>query len=111
FATLYKSMNVERVAPFFEAFRDSLRASADRDEPRIGLLTPGSFSETYFEHATLARYLGFLLVEGDDLAVRGDRIHIRTVAGLKRLAVMRRRVDSNSLAPLELATTSHLRMH
>ena len=87
FSNLYKSMNVERVAPFFEAFRDSLRASADRDEPRIGLLTPGAFSETYFEHATLARYLGFLLVEGDDLAVSGDRIHIRTVAGLKRLDV------------------------
>src|ERR1700704_7136722 len=45
-ASLYKSMNVERVAPFFEAFRESLRASADRDEPRIGLLTPGQFSET-----------------------------------------------------------------
>src|SRR2546421_9064 len=42
FSNLYKSMNVERVAPFFEAFRDSLRASADRDEPRIGLLTPGA---------------------------------------------------------------------
>jgi uncharacterized circularly permuted ATP-grasp superfamily protein len=99
FASLYKSMNVERLAPFFEAFRDSLRASADRDEPRIGVLTPGSFSETYFEHATLARYLGFLLVEGDDLAVSGDRIHIRTVAGLKRLDVLLRRVDSSSMPP------------
>src|SRR5436853_960658 len=108
FASLYKSMNVERVAPFFEAFRDSLRASADRDEPRIGLLTPGSFSETYFEHATLARYLGFLLVEGDDLAVSGDRVHIRTVAGLKRLDVLLRRVDSNSLDPLELDASSRL---
>lgn len=108
FTTLYKSMNVERVAPFFEAFRDSLRASADRDEPRIGLLTPGQFSETYFEHATLARYLGFLLVEGDDLAVSGDRIHIRTVAGLKRLDVLLRRVDSNSLDPLELDASSEL---
>src|SRR6201746_1692922 len=108
FASLYKSMNVERVAPFFEAFRESLRASADRDEPRIGLLTPGSFSETYFEHATLARYLGFLLVEGDDLAVSGDRVHIRTVAGLKRLDVLLRRVDSNSLDPLELDASSQL---
>lgn len=108
FATLYKSMNVERVAPFFEAFRDALRASADRDEPRIGLLTPGQFSETYFEHATLARYLGFLLVEGDDLAVSGDRIHIRTVAGLKRLDVLLRRVDSNFLDPLELDASSQL---
>src|SRR6516225_6157556 len=108
FTSLYKSMNVERVAPFFEAFRDSLRASADRDEPRIGLLSPGSFNETYFEHATLARYLGFLLVEGDDLAVSGDRIHIRTVAGLKRLDVLLRRVDSNSLDPLELDASSRL---
>ena len=108
FSNLYKSMNVERVAPFFEAFRDALRASADRDEPRIGLLTPGQFSETYFEHATLARYLGFLLVEGDDLAVSGDRIHIRTVAGLKRLDVLLRRVDSNFLDPLELDASSQL---
>src|SRR3954466_8156052 len=51
FTSLYKAMNGERVAPFFEAFRDSLRASADRDEPRIALLTPGNFNETYFEHA------------------------------------------------------------
>src|SRR4051812_7937447 len=108
FTSLYKSMNVERVAPFFEAFRDSLRASADRDEPRIGVLTPGTFSETYFEQATLARYLGFLLVEGDDLAVSGDRVHIRTVAGLKRLDVLLRRVDSNFLDPLELDASSHL---
>src|ERR1700719_2339817 len=108
FTTLYKSMNVERVAPFFEAFRDSLRGGADRDEPRIGLLTPGQFNETYFEHATLARYLGFLLVEGDDLAVSGDRIHIRTVAGLKRLDVLLRRVDSNFLDPLELDASSRL---
>src|SRR5476651_2362388 len=108
FTALYKSMNVERVAPFFEAFRDSLRASADRDDPRIGVLTPGAFSETYFEQATLARYLGFLLVEGEDLAVSGDRIHIRTVAGLKRLDVLLRRVDSNFLDPLELDASSHL---
>src|SRR5712671_6802173 len=108
FSNLYKSMNVERVAPFFEAFRDSLRASADRDEPRIGVLTPGAFSETFFEHATIARYLGFLLVEGDDLAVSGDRIHIRTVAGLKRLDVLLRRVDSNFLDPLELDASSQL---
>src|SRR3954467_15557081 len=108
FASLYKSMNVERVAPFFEAFRESLRASADRDEPRIGLLTPGQFSETWFEHATLARYLGFMLVEGDDLAVSGDRIHIRTVAGLKRIDVLLRRVDSYFLAPRERDASSHL---
>ena len=106
--TLFGTMNVERLAPFFEAFRDSLRGISERDEPRIGLLTPGSASETYFEHATLARYLGFLLVEGDDLAVSDDRLHVRTVAGLKRLDVLLRRVDSNSLDPLELDARSTL---
>jgi uncharacterized alpha-E superfamily protein len=49
-----------------------------------------------------------MLVEGDDLAVSGDRIHIRTVAGLKRLDVLLRRVDSNSLDPLELDASSQL---
>lgn len=106
--SLFGSMNVERLAPFFEAFRDGLREISERDEPRIGLLTPGSASETYFEHATLARYLGFLLVEGDDLAASDDRLHVRTVAGLKRLDVLLRRVDSNSLDPLELDARSTL---
>src|SRR5260370_26313196 len=101
-------MKVGGVGPCFEALSGALRGSSDRDEPRIGLLTPGIFSETYFEHATLARYLGFLLVEGDDLAVSGDRIHIRTVAGLKRLDVLLRRGDSNSLDPLELDASSQL---
>src|SRR3954467_556419 len=71
-------------------------------------MTPRPLSETYFEHATLPRYLGFLLVEGDDLAVSGDRIHIRTVAGLKRLDVLLRRVEANDLDPLELDASSHL---
>ena len=111
-ARLFQSLQVDecraRGAVLRGIPRFSLRASADRDEPRIGLLTPGAFSETFFEHATLARYLGFLLVEGDDLAVSGDRIHIRTVAGLKRLDVLLRRVDSNFLDPLELDASSHL---
>ena len=106
--SLFGTMNVERLAPFFESFRDSLRGISERDEPRIGLLTPGNASETYFEHATLARYLGFLLVEGEDLAVSDDRLHVRTVAGLKRLDVLLRRVDSNSLDPLELDARSAL---
>nr|QQZ51061.1 circularly permuted type 2 ATP-grasp protein [Phenylobacterium glaciei] len=62
----------ERRAPgaFFDGFRRGLAAAADRTDPRICLLSPGPFSETYFEQAHLARYLGFLLVEGDDLVAR-----------------------------------------
>ncbi|MBV8593289.1 MAG: circularly permuted type 2 ATP-grasp protein, partial [Caulobacteraceae bacterium] len=108
FPNLYNAMNVERLAPFFDALRKGLAASADRSDPRICLLTPGPFSETYFEQAHLARYLGFLLVEGDDLVVRDGRAYVRTIAGLKRVDVIWRRVDADFLDPLELNSASRL---
>ena len=104
----YRGMNVGRVAPFFREFRTSLAEAAERSEPRICLLTSGPFSETYFEQAYLARYLGFLLVEGDDLVVHDDRVHVRTIAGLKRADVIWRRVDSDFIDPLELNGESRL---
>ena len=105
---LYSEMNVERLAPFFQSFRDGLRAGAERSEPRICLLTPGPLSETYFEQAYLARYLGFLLVEGDDLIARDGHVHVRTIAGLKRADVIWRRVDGDFTDPLDLNATSRL---
>ncbi|MBN9262714.1 MAG: circularly permuted type 2 ATP-grasp protein, partial [Hyphomicrobium sp.] len=68
----------------------------------------GTLSETYFEHAYLARYLGLLLVEGADLTMRHNQIHVRTVAGLKRADVLLRRIDSNFADPLELNSASEL---
>jgi uncharacterized circularly permuted ATP-grasp superfamily protein/uncharacterized alpha-E superfamily protein len=108
FPELYRQMNVERLAPFFREFKNGLTASAERSEPRICLLTPGPFSETYFEQAHLARYLGFLLVEGADLVVRDGVAHVRTIAGLKRADVIWRRIDADFADPLELNANSHL---
>ena len=108
FPRLYNAMNVERLAPFFSAFRASLAAAASRADPRICLLTPGPFSESYFEQAHLARYLGFLLVEGDDLVVRDGVVYIRTIAGLKRADVIWRRVDADFIDPMELNSSSRL---
>ena len=104
----YRSMNVERLAPFFRAFRSSLAEAAERSQPRVCLLTPGPYSETYFEQAYLARYLGFLLVEGDDLVVHNGVTHVRTIAGLKRADVIWRRVDGDFIDPLELNGRSRL---
>lgn len=104
----YRRMNVQRLAPFFRAYRASLTDAAERSEPRICLLTPGPYSETYFEQAYLARYLGFLLVEGDDLVVHEGQTHVRTIAGLKRADVIWRRLDSDFVDPLELNHTSRL---
>jgi uncharacterized circularly permuted ATP-grasp superfamily protein/uncharacterized alpha-E superfamily protein len=105
---LYSEMQVERLAPFFQAFRAGLRSGTERSEPRICLLTPGPYSETYFEQAYLARYLGFLLVEGDDLIIRDGRVHVRTIAGLKRADVLWRRVDGDFTDPLDLNAASRL---
>ena len=101
-------MNVERLAPFFEAFRFGLTSMAQRSNPRICLLTPGPFNETYFEQAYLARYLGLLLVEGGDLTMRDGKVHVRTIAGLKRADVIWRRIDSDFADPLELNARSRL---
>jgi uncharacterized circularly permuted ATP-grasp superfamily protein/uncharacterized alpha-E superfamily protein len=108
FSNLYTTMNVKRLAPFFADFRAGLTAAAQRIEPRICLLTPGPFSESYFEQAHLARYLGFLLVEGDDLVVRDGVVYIRTIAGLKRADVIWRRVDADFVDPMELNGASRL---
>ena len=108
YPNLYNAMNVERLAPFFDGFRRGLAATADRADPRICLLTPGPFSETYFEQAHLARYLGFLLVEGDDLIARDGKAYVRTIAGLKRADVILRRVDADFIDPLELNGSSRL---
>src|SRR5271166_3030695 len=105
---LFRTSNVRRLAPFFRAQRDALVSLASSDHPRIVLLTPGPFNETYFEHSYLARYLGFTLVEGADLTVRDRRVYLKTVEGLQQVDVIFRRVDDSSCDPLELSSDSYL---
>ena len=85
-----------------------MKSSGRRDEPRIGILTPGPLSLTYFEQAYLARYLGFLLVEGEDLVVRDGRVFVRTIAGLKQCDVIWRHIDADWCDPLELNASSRI---
>ncbi len=106
FPSLYREMNVRRVGPFFRDFRAVARRP--RSDPRICLMTPGPYSETYSEQVYLARYLGFILVEGEDLATSEGKLHVRTVAGLKRADVVWRRVDADWLDPLEANAASKL---
>jgi uncharacterized circularly permuted ATP-grasp superfamily protein/uncharacterized alpha-E superfamily protein len=105
---IYRTTRVERVAPFFQAFQAELFALNKQDDARTCLLTPGPMNETYFEHAYLARYLGLLLVDGEDLIVRDDGVFIRTVSGLRRTEVLLRRIDADFADPLELNAASRL---
>jgi len=113
FPKMFRELHVERLAAFFAAMRDSLLRWAPKPEPGDGaplvvLLTPGPYNETYFEHALLARYLGFALVEGNDLTVRDGRVWMKTVDGLKRVHAILRRQDDDYCDPLELRTDSAL---
>src|SRR5262249_29026502 len=85
---VYRALRIERLAPFFQGFQRALSALNRQDDSRVCVLTSGPMNETYFEHAYLARYLGFLLVEGEDLTVRDDGVFIRTVSGLRRAEVL-----------------------
>ena len=107
---VYRECQVRRLASFFAATRDTLirLAPRHRDNPRIVLLTPGPYNESYFEHAYLARYLGYTLVEGGDLTVRDDSVFLKTLGGLHPVDVILRRLDDDFSDPLELRTESTL---
>jgi uncharacterized circularly permuted ATP-grasp superfamily protein/uncharacterized alpha-E superfamily protein len=107
----FRDCQVQRLGAFFRAHRDALMALAPaqrRDHPRVALLTPGPLNETYFEHAYLARYLGFTLVEGADLTVRDGNVFIKTLEGLRQVDVLLRRMDDSYCDPLELRPDSML---
>lgn len=108
--TLFRECNVYRLAPFFMTLRQTLLslAPANRENPRVVLLTPGPYNETYFEHSYLARYLGYTLVQGNDLTVRDGRVFLKTLSGLQRVDVILRRVDDEYCDPLELYQSSFL---
>lgn len=100
------AMNVHRLAGFFRDFRDSLQGLVTDPQARAAILTPGPNNETYFEHAYIARYLGFMLLEGEDLTVAKGRVMVRTVSGLKPVDVLWRRMDAAYMDPLELKSDS-----
>ncbi|MFM8581339.1 MAG: circularly permuted type 2 ATP-grasp protein, partial [Planctomycetaceae bacterium] len=107
-AQQFHQRNVLRLAQGFVALKHSLSRLAGRlaDSPRIVLLTPGPISSKYFEDVYLARYLGYALVEGGDLTVRGDAVYLKTLGGLLPVHLILRRVADTDCDPLELRPDS-----
>ncbi|RWN37623.1 circularly permuted type 2 ATP-grasp protein [Mesorhizobium sp.] len=105
---IYGEMHVHRLAGFFRRFRDALNGMAKVSGGRVAILTPGPLNETYYEHAYIARYLGIMLLEGEDLTVSGGRLMVRTVSGLMPVSVLWRRLDAAFADPLELRPESQI---
>ncbi|MFZ5652843.1 MAG: circularly permuted type 2 ATP-grasp protein [Pseudomonadota bacterium] len=107
--SLFRDSHVHRLSGFFHQLRQKLMALGGGEGiPQVVVLTPGSYSETYFEHAFLANYLGYPLVQGGDLTVRGGRVWMRSLEGLRRVDVILRRVDDFYCDPVELRGDSQL---
>ncbi|MGC3961507.1 MAG: circularly permuted type 2 ATP-grasp protein [Verrucomicrobiota bacterium] len=110
FPESFRDNHVHRLAGFFREVQNALSQLAPRqqDKARVVMLTPGPHNETYFEQAYLARYLGYMLVEGQDLTVRDNHVFLKTLSGLERVDVILRRVDDDFCDPLELRNDSIL---
>lgn len=112
FPDAFRELRVQHLAASYRRLLDTVEAAAREvaggATPRVALLTPGPYSETYYEHAYLARYLGLPLVEGGDLTVRDERVFLKTVEGLEPVHALLRRLDDDWCDPLELRPDSTL---
>ncbi len=86
---------------------EALRALSPARNPRVVLLTgrnePG---QSFFEESLLARHMGIPIVTPDDLLVRENRVHLKTVGGLEQVDVIYRRIRSTSMDPVSFGSTS-----
>ncbi|MEL7498295.1 MAG: circularly permuted type 2 ATP-grasp protein [Planctomycetota bacterium] len=104
FPDAFRRCNVKRLASYFISLKEQLTdiAKTNTDNPHIAILSAGAGSSRFFEDSFLARYLGFTLVETNDLVVRSGRVMLKTLSGLSPIDVIFRRHQSNTLDPLEL---------
>lgn len=106
----FKRSHVRPLNRYFHEYRQGLfeLTRTKRESPRVVLLTPGPFNEAYFEHAYLAKHLGYTLVEGADLVVRDERVYLKTLGGLVQVDIILRRQDDSYCDPLSFRGDSVL---
>jgi len=105
FSEIFREIRSDRVALFFKNLRETLRSISpvQTENPRVVFISPGAGSRRA-EDAQLARYLGFPLVETEDLTLRGQHLYLKTLAGLKPVEILFRRLEDSLCDPLELRT-------
>ena len=108
FSGFFNSANIHRLAGYFQNFQQTLFDIKGDAEGEVALLSPGLLNEYYPEHTYIARYLGLLLVEGEDLIVQSGKAMVRTVAGAKPISLLWSRLPSPMFDPLEFNPTSML---
>jgi uncharacterized circularly permuted ATP-grasp superfamily protein len=110
FPDLMADIGIKPVSNYGQKLHEALAEIAPPgvDDPQVVLLSPGTYNSAYFEHIFLAREMGVPLVEGRDLVVEDDRVHMRTIAGLEPVHVIYRRINDDFLDPEAFDPTSML---
>lgn len=99
FPEIFESMDVRPVTDYPLRLLEMLEHLSAREKPTVVVLTPGIYNSAYFEHSFLAQQMGVELVQGRDLVVQDNFVHMRTTQGLKRVDVIYRRVDDTYMDP------------
>ncbi|MBD2718168.1 circularly permuted type 2 ATP-grasp protein [Synechococcus sp. FACHB-909] len=109
FPSLFAGRTVQPIDDYPSHLLQTLRELAPwTDTPKVVLLTPGVFNSAYFERSYLAQQMGIQLVEGRDLVCEGDRVWMRSTAGLETVDVIYRRIDDDFLDPAVFRSDSLL---
>ncbi|TVR07864.1 MAG: hypothetical protein EA401_14545 [Planctomycetota bacterium] len=95
----FRNSGVRRLSSFFEAMQQGCKQLCPGDAPRVVLLAPSN-NDHAIDQACLARYLGYEMVEGRDLMVRGGQLTLKTLGGLQPIDVLLRHVDDAASDPL-----------
>lgn len=99
---LFANVGVRRIAGFFRKMQRSInQLTRNLRDPRVVILTPGLNHFYYAEHAYLATYLGYTLVQSGDLTVRRGKVWLKTLGGLRKVDVIIRWVPDTALDSLE----------
>jgi uncharacterized circularly permuted ATP-grasp superfamily protein len=93
-------LNVRSLDTAFKTLGEGLRAAAPeaaREDPTVVLLSDGQLNSAFYEHATIAAYLGLPLVLADQLTVRHGRLYASLPGGERAVDVVYRRTDEDRL--------------
>ena len=109
FPELFEKLKIETVENYPSYLLDTLKSLAPhkcKNEPKIVILTPGSFNSAYYEHSFLADLMGVELVQGTDLFVDECITYMKTTKGPEKVDIIYRRIDDQFLDPITFDSSS-----
>lgn len=101
--TLFRHTQALRIGNFYQDLIVDLLERAGGEDPLIAVLAPPPDSTAFFGHSFMARYMRQKRVQGSDLRVVGNRVYLKTIAGLKKIDLLIRAIEGHKADPLELS--------